>query len=215
MNKNALLLFASLLLANLAAPASAADAPGDADIDRMTAAVVQAMPFGAVFDILAGENPKWPMQERPDAVTAEQLACLRGELSSDGYRRLRHAEVQQYAAAHPDRFASDLAMLESGSARLFGELVLAGANAEHSGAKAKPEEIIAAASKEEIESFTRLMSDAEYAVLRKLVGMGEMFDADASAKENEARGEDTGGALVVNLMRGAIATCKIPESAYN
>jgi hypothetical protein len=215
LNKNTLLLLATLALASFVAPVSAAAAPGDADIDRMTNAVVRAMPFGAVFDILAGENAKWPMQERPDAVTAGQLACLRGELSSAGYRRIRHAEVKQYAAANPDRFAADLALLESGSAKLFGGLVLAGADAEHNGTKVSPESIIAAASKVEIESFTRLMSDAQYAVLRKLLGMGEMFDANASAKENEARGEDAGGALVANLMRAAISTCDIPETAYN
>jgi hypothetical protein len=214
MTKNTILLLTALLLAPFAMPASAAPAPSAADIDRMTDLVVKAMPFGAVFDVLAGENAKWPMQERPDAVNAEQLACLRGELSSDGYRRLRHTEVERYADTNSERFASDLALLESGSAKLFGDLVLAGAMAEHNGTKASPESIIAAASKEEIESFTSLMSDAKYSVLRKLLGMGDMFDAKASSQENEARGEDAGGALVVNLMRGAIATCNIPESAY-
>jgi hypothetical protein len=202
------------LLACAGAAAMPADAPADARAERLADALVKMLPMGKIFADAAAANPKWPLQEKPEAVSAEQLACVRGELSVDGYRRARLEEARQYAAANPSRMDQDLALLDGGAARLFGTMVQAGADEASTGKKAVPEEILASATSEEVLSFVTFISDPAYAGLRKLSGYGDAFDVTRSAHENEKAGEQLGASLAVQLMIKAMGTCKVPPSAY-
>src|SRR5690606_29413690 len=96
---------------------------GEAYVDRMTDAMVQLLPLGQVFEMFASQDESWPMQARPDAVTPEQLACLRTELSRDGFRRAKRRQVAEYASTHPERMQDEVRLLEDGAAEVLGRLV--------------------------------------------------------------------------------------------
>ena len=178
----------------LSAGAAWAAQPSQAQLDRLTDLVVTAMPFGQVFDMMQVKDSKWPLGDKADKATPDQLACLRGELSAAGYRRVKRKDVEAYAAAHPERVADDIRLLESGAAELFGKFVLAGA---------------------EGEAITALASDAAHADLRILIGMGNMFDrlAEGNDEAMRAEGEKQGTQVGVQLMIGAMETCQLPMSA--
>lgn len=178
----------------------------------MTDLQVKMMPFGAIFDMLAKADPKWPMQENPDAVTPTQLGCLRGELSTPGYRRYKQAQVEAYLAANTSRAASEIALLEQGAAELFGKLVLAGADSERSGVQANPETVLKNASPEQMMSFMSFFGDPNHAELRKLSGLGDAISPGKSASENESAGEQLGSTITLQVMLKAMSTCEVPTS---
>ncbi len=187
--------------------------PSQSDVQRMTDLQVRMLPFGAIFEMLAKDDPNWPMQEKPDAVTPGQLACLRDELSTAGYRRYKQAQVEAYLAANPSRAASEIALLEQGAAELFGKLVMAGADSERSGVEAKPEVLLKDATPEQMSSFMSFFGDPNHAELRKLSGLGDAISPGKSASENESAGEQLGSTITLQVMLKAMSTCKVPTSA--
>ena len=191
----------------------AADAP-DARVQRMTDAVVKMLPMGAIFEDAAAKNPKWPMQEKPDGVTPEQLACIRGELSVAGFRRSRMAEVENYAKANPSRLDAEIKLLESGAADLFGKIIAAGAAKAGGGPEVSPEAILGEATSEQVLSFVTFISDPNYAELHKLSGFGDALNITKSQSENEKSGSQLGASLAAQQMIKAMGTCKVPPSAY-
>lgn len=186
--------------------------PSQSDIQRMTDLQVRMLPFGAIFEMLAKEDPNWPMQEKPDAVTPKQLACLRGELSTPGYRRYKQAQVEAYKAAHSSRAASEIALLEQGAADLFGKLVMAGADSERSGVEAKPEVVLKDATPEQMSSFISFFGDPNHAELRKLSGLGDAISPGKSASENESAGEQLGSTITMQVILNAMSTCEVPTA---
>lgn len=178
----------------------------------MTDLQVRMMPFGAIFDMLAKNDPNWPMQEKPGAVTPEQLGCLRGELSSPGYRRYKQAQVEVYLAANASRAASEIALLEEGAAELFGKLVLAGADSERSGVEADPQRVLKESTPEQMISFMSFFADPNHAELRKLSGLGDAISPGKSASENESAGEQLGSTITLQVMLKAMSTCGVPTS---
>ena len=115
MRMHSRIFLAAMLLAS--ASTLAADAPQDAKVDRLADALVQMLPMGQIFQDASAGDPNWPMQGKPDAVSAEQLACLRGELSVAGFKRIRLADARKYAAENPSRLDEDLKLLEGGQIR--------------------------------------------------------------------------------------------------
>lgn len=202
------LLAAALLFAPPFALASAG-ADHAAKVGRLVDAVVEMMPFGKVFDLLASEDPAWPFAEAPGKVDAGQLACVRGELSSAGYRRYQLPLVTAYAADNADRLDQDLALLEGGAAPLFGKLVIAGAEGERTGVAVNPEAVLAGATPEQLAAFMAVFSDPANAGLRGLAGFGEALGLEKTEAENEAAGEKVGGDLAGMLLRRALATCDV------
>lgn len=198
---------AALILA--ACTTSAFAATPDADIDRFTNATVQLLPLGRIFDKVAAQDPKWPAQAKPTAVNDEQLACLRTELSSEGYRRSKRAEVVAYAKDHPSSFKDDLATLEA-AAPVFGRLVMAGAGEGTQTA----DEIMKSAQGDQLLALMRLVSDPSTAELRKVAGIAGAFDIRKSENENKAAGEQLGASLAVQAMLKATITCKVPPGAF-
>ena len=203
-----LLLTAGLVLVSplaLAAPA----AGQDAKVARLVDAVVEMMPFGKVFDLLAAADPAWPFTDVADKVSGKQLACVRGELSSAGYRRYQLPLVTAYAAKNADRIDKDLALLEGGAAPLFGKLVIAGAEGERTGVEVNPEVVLADATPAQVAAFMAVFSDPANAGLRDLAGFGEALALEKSEAENEAAGEKVGGDLAGMLMLRALGQCGV------
>jgi hypothetical protein len=204
-----LCLAASLVLA--AGPVAAAEpaVSHEQRIERLTDSMVVLMPFGTIFEGIAAEEPAWPVMEQIDEVTAKELVCLRGELSSEGYRRYTRGLVKDYADANPQRLDADIALVESGVAEMFGKLVLAGAEGERTGVEANPDELLAEYSPAQLEAFMTFFSAAEYTGLRRLAGVGNQFDENKTAEENEAAGEKLGSDLASKLMFRAMDTCGV------
>ena len=201
----------SLLLAlglGLGTPVAGAAASAP-QVERLLDAVVEMMPFGRVFDLLASEDPAWPFAEVADKVGAGALACVRGELSSAGYRRYQLPRVTRYVGENPGRVAKDLALLEGGAAPLFGKLVMAGAEGERTGVEVNPEQALADATPEQMTAFMAVFSDPDNAGLRDLAGFGSALSLQKTEEENQAAGEKVGGDLAGMLVKRALDTCGV------
>ncbi|GAB2654582.1 hypothetical protein [Arenimonas aestuarii] len=203
----------SLLLATLLAvlPSFAA-ATGAGRVDRLTDLAVQAMPMHLVFGHFADRDPHWPVQEKPDVLDAGQLACLRGELSSAGYRRVMRKKVQEFAGQGNETMDRSIRLMESGAARTMGTLVMAGVQQEITGRKVDEAEILSASRPEELQAFMEFMTDPGHAALRRVIGIGDAFDAGSSVEENNTRGEKVGEDLATRLILGGMGRCDIPTS---
>ena len=201
-------LLAALILAVAAslAPAHANDA---ARVDRFTDLVVEMMPIGEIFETLAGLDPNWPMQHNPSLVDKGELACLRDELSRQGHRRSKRREVVRYLADDPARAAADLAILERGAAKAFGLLVREGAEAERKGTAPDEAAILAQLSETEAQAMLSVISEPEFASLRRLAGIGNAMDATKTAEENEAAGREVGADLATRMIYKAVDDCGI------
>jgi hypothetical protein len=202
-------LAASLVLAAVPAAAAEPAVTHEQRIERLTDSMVVLMPFGTIFEGIAAEEPAWPVMEKIDEVTAKELVCLRGELSSKGYRRYTRGLVKDYADANPQRLDADIALVENGVAEMFGKLVLAGAEGERTGVQANPDELLAGYSPAQTEAFMAFFSAPEYAGLRRVAGVGNQFDENKSAEENEAAGEQLGSDLASKLMFRAMDICGV------
>lgn len=186
----------------------------DGRVDRMTDALVKMLPMGEIFEDAAARNPAWPVQDKPGAVTPDQLSCIRAELSVAGFRRSRMADVQAYASANPSRIDADIKLLESGAAELFGKIITAGAAKAGGNTEVTPESILGQATSDQVLSFVTFVSDPNYAGLRKLSGFGDALDITKSQSENEKSGYQLGASLAAQQMIKAMGTCKVPSSAY-
>jgi hypothetical protein len=205
--------FAIAFFCALGLSAAQAAAPEkDADIERMTDYMITMVPLGEIFESLAKKDPLWPMQEKPEAVSAEKLQCLRRELSKDGYRRMKRLEVEAYANKNPSRVASDLELLGQGGPGLFGKLVMAGAESEETGVEMDPMDIMKAATPLQMSSFITFFQDPNYAELRKLSGVGDALSAKKSAEENQSAGEQLGASIASRAMLAGMSKCDVPMS---
>lgn len=206
-------LAASLVLA--AGPLAATPTAGaEARIDRLTDALVELMPIGRIFENVAASEPAWPVQDMLDQVSATELVCLRGELSTPGFRRLTRARVVQYAEANPARLDEDIALLAKGASELHGRLIMAGFEGERAGVAVDPEAVLAGATEEQLGSFLSFSTDVRYQGLREIVGVRTLVVPGATREESEKAGEEMGVDLTRMLMTGALETCGVgfPES---
>jgi hypothetical protein len=192
--------------------AQAASSKDTAEVEQMTDLLVEMLPFGHIFEMAAKADPKWPMQEKPGAIKPEKLSCLRGELSTDGYRRMKMAEVKAYAETNTSRMKSDLELLSNGASLLFGKLMMAGVESERSGTQVDPADIMKQATPEQMMSFVTFFSDPNYTGLRKLAGIGDALGMNKSVGENESAGEQLGASLATQAMLKAMTNCDVPMS---
>lgn len=194
--------------------ASEAAAVDQAKVDRLTDLVIEMAPIGDILDIIAGSDPKWPMQDAPQAVTAPQLACLRSELNSGAYRRQKREEVARYVGQYPLRIDAEIDMLGKGAAKYAGQLVLAGANSEIQGKQAEAIDILKVATPGEMRSFIEVVNSREYAPLREMSGMGAILEAGRA--QAGGKDDDAGiSGLLVQLMLRAMDTCEVPLTALS
>ena len=184
----------------------------DAQVERLTDLVVQAIPMGAIFETLSEADPNWPMQEKPDAVTPEQLGCMRRELSAEGYRRAKREDAAAYAQQHTSLVEQDIRVLNEGAAMMMGKLMLAGVEQERTGVPVDQNALMGQASPEQLAAFMSFMTSPDYAPLRRLAGIGNAFDHGRSAEENENAGEAAGADLATKVMLKAMGRCDVPSS---
>lgn len=192
--------------------AKAGKPQNDAQVERLTDLVVQAIPMGMIFDSLSEADPNWPMQEKPDAVTPAQLGCLRRELSADGYRRTKREDAAAYIEQHPSSLEQDIRVLDEGAALMMGKLMLAGVEQERTGIPVDQNALMGQASPEQLAAFMSFMTSPDHASLRRLAGIGNAFDHGRSAEENENAGEAAGADLATRIMLKAMGRCEVPSS---
>src|SRR5258706_13685779 len=102
---------------------SAGTAGTDERVGRMTDMMMQMLPFGPVLDDLAAKNQAWPMQQKPDAVNAGQLACLRRELSAAGPRKTDLREGGAHPKADGTRLGRDMKPVDKRIAPVLCQIV--------------------------------------------------------------------------------------------
>lgn len=204
-------LFFAMALA-LLSPAAMGRQPSDAQVDRLTDILVDMLPLGPVLDEAQRVDVQWPLKESAGSVKPGQLACMRKELSSEGYRRSKRNLVLAYAQANSSRLDNDIKLLTDGAAPLFGNLVAGGIAAGQKGTEFDPKEAMKSATPEQFLSFMTFMIEPKHAPLRELSGIGDAFNPTHSTQENEKAGEGLGASLVIKLMVGAMSTCDVPPS---
>lgn len=200
------------ILASACIGAAPAAQPDARQVERLTAALVQIMPFGAVLDEAAAQDPTWPLQEKADGVDAAQLACMRRELSSPGFRRSRASEAAAYVEAHPSRLEDDIKTLMQ-AAPVFAGMVEGVIAEEKGGKEFDPAEAVKSVTHDQLLAFSLLMADPKYAPLRELSGIGDAYHPGRTAEENYKAGVGIGTALFAKLMIGAMKTCDVPPAA--
>ena len=174
----------------------------DRQIDALTDAIVGLLPLGDVMEKAAAEDPTWPLQGKADAVSADQLACLRRELSVDGFRRYKREEVARYADEHGKRLADDTRVVKE-AGPLFSKLVQAGIDAKQSGGSVDPATLMRDASPDQLLAMVTFARDPKYRDLRALVGLGE------SLGENKDDDRASGEMLAVKAMFHGFKLCDI------
>ncbi|MCC7247552.1 MAG: hypothetical protein IT473_02915 [Lysobacter sp.] len=197
-------------------PAAHAGEHSDASIERMTDTIVGMLDFGGQMDKSAAKAPLWPVESASDKFASGEIACLRDQLSTPGYRRTKRADVAAYAAANPERFERDVEYLASVAPVFVAirERKPEGDSGVRSGTTRENDDFEALMSKvsaDQMLAFVGFIEDEEHAPLRKLVGFSEKglsqsggtpFDAGVSAGERNAE----------RLMLKAMEACSIPFS---
>lgn len=184
-------------------PAAHASEASDANIERMTDAIVEMSDFGAQMDKSAAEDPMWPVKGASDKFAPEEIACLRDQLSTPGYRRAKRADVVAYAAANSGRFERDVESLES-IAPIFAAI-------REKNSADDFEAFMSKMSADRMLAFVAFIEDEEHASLRKLVGFSEKGLRQTGSTPFEA-GVSAGQKNAEALMLKAMEACSIPFS---
>lgn len=180
----------------LAPQSHAAD---EAAIDRMTDAVVRMLPVGGIMEKAAAKDVAWPMGDDAGKVGAEKLACMRRELSADGYRRFKRQEVVEYAARHEATFAEDMKLAESVSP-VLADIIAASIEGSEVNAKASMSKLSAG----EMLAFITFAYEPKYDDLRQLAGYGEFPGEDGEKQDHKAT-----EMLMVKMTFRAMSACDI------
>jgi hypothetical protein len=192
--------FASALLLSLSLSSAIAGPREDALTDRLVEMQVLTLPIGAVMQDIARNDAAWPAPGRDD-VSPSQLACLRREISPDGQRILVRPRIAEYVAADPARAEKDVALLETGAGKLFGDLVLAGAAAEMGGVAKDPTEVLLGATPDVQANFVEFFEAPEHEATREAFGIGGFSTG--------GNGEQFGAKLASELFEHGFSTCGV------
>lgn len=186
----------------LAPAARAADKVGsvdDAIVDRLTDAMVRMLPVGAIMDEVAAKDPVWPLGEKSGKVDASQLACLRKELSSAGYRRFMRGESLAYATRNEATLDGDVKLAEA-AAPILGGIVAASMGGKDVDSKAE----LAKLSADEMLAFLSFAYAPEHAGLRQLSGYGEFPNDRGAEKDSKAM-----KMMMIKMTLRAMGTCDV------
>lgn len=194
-----------------AAAATVANPPVPlAVVNELGALLVEAVPMGWFMDQLAARNPTWPLEAKASRVSADQLACMRSEMSSAGWRRLKFSQARDYAAQNPGRIAGDLRILTHGVVAVTSRMGRAVLQAKLDGTQVDPKAALAAVTAKQMRAFESFYRDPEYAPLRDLVGMD--FGGNAGSQDNPHAGYAKGRAMMLDFMLHSMDDCKIPPA---
>jgi hypothetical protein len=209
---NRIALGAAFVFASTLSMAADAPAVDQKRVDTLADRLVQMMPLGPVLDDAAKADPTWPMQEHASKVSPQQLACMRDELSTTGYRRTRGALAADYLVRHEARFDEDVKLLEQ-IAPMVGSIFGQGVAEAQGGKEVDAEAVMKDSDPAALLGFLAFISESKYGPLRELTGLGDAFKTGADESANAKAGEQVGQAVVMKLMLGAMSSCKVPTSA--
>lgn len=178
------------------------DGVDDATVDRLTDAMVRMLPVGAIIDEVAAKDPAWPVGEKSDKVDATQIACLRKELSSEGYRRFMRGESLAYATRNEATLDEDVKLAEA-AAPILGGIVAASIGGKDVDSKAE----LAKLSADEMLAFLSFAYDPKYAGLRQLSGYGE-FPNDR-AEQKDQKDQKAMQMMMIKMTLRAMGTCDV------
>ena len=169
--------------------------------DRFADAYIELLPVAALMAHAAKQDPSWPLGAKAALVSEAQLGCMRRALPPTEVESAQRKTARDYAQAHPDTLATDLAVLEGGAARLIGEAMRSGAGLPSPRAPAP-------ATSEQARALVAFSTEARYADLRQATGLARLAGgAPASATQ---RGQDIARVQTVNLLTDAFLRCHIP-----
>lgn len=181
-------------------------------IQRLTDLVVETMPLGEVQDHSMAADPTWPLKQRASRISAEQLACIRSQLSSSAYRVARAKDVRDFANAHADEVADAIKVLEGGAAKVSHGFVMGGVRARETGTPLDPAKDMKSITGSEMIAYTKYEYDPKFADLRNLTGIG---DANDPAKSSEERHQAMAAKFLVmdmDAMYRAMDACHVPPA---
>ena len=207
-------LLAAALLGGAAAMAADDAATRPARVDHVADLLVTMLPMGEIFDETAAKDPRWPLGDKAAKLPEDKLKCMRGELSSDGFRRQRVVEVREYYRnVSDDQLANDLRVLDGGAAVLLRKFMQAGFEAKRSGKPVDQAKAMEGATGAQMASMVEFVQSPDFKGLRKLSGLGDSFSGNRSATESEDAGKSAGASLVTKFMFKAMDTCSVPPAS--
>lgn len=175
------------------------DGVDDAIVDRLTDAMVRMLPVGTIMDDVAAKDPAWPVGEKAGKVEGSQIACLRKELSSAGYRQFMRGESLAYATRNEATLDEDVKLAEA-AAPILGGIVAASMGGKDVDSKAE----LAKLSADEMLAFLSFAYDPKYAGLRQLSGYGE-FPSDRGAEKDSKAMQ----MMMIKMTLRAMGTCDV------
>jgi len=178
---------------------------------QLTDLVTQAMPMSEVIEMIKVKMPNWPFQDHPDAVTPEQLACVRAQTSADNYKALVRSDVADYVHIHPDRVTDDIILLTT-AAPLLKASVMAGANQAATDTPADYRKVIDNSTPEQMLAMLSVMKDGKNTDLRKVIGFGNTH-SNTSTADNQQAGRSVAADRLAPLLLKSMATCHVPMKA--
>jgi hypothetical protein len=181
------------------ARAADVDDVDDAIVDRLTDAMVRMLPVGAIVDAVAAKDPAWPAGEKAGEIGAAPLACLRKELSSEGYRRFMRGESLAYANRNKATLEDEVKLAEA-AAPILGGIVAASIDGKDVDSKTE----LGKLSADEMLAFLGFAYDPKYAGLRQLSGYGEFPSDNAEQKDQKAM-----QMMMIKMTLRAMGTCDV------
>ena len=186
--------------------AQAEDAPApnvdQAKVEQLTDLVMQALPYDEIARKAQEKDPNWPMGEKADRVSAEQLKCMKDQYSTENYREVKRQDAIDFATRYPDEMNDAVHVLQDGAAEAFSAFF-------HSMMTSPDREIDSSQvmgqfDPKQVLLMVALMGDDKYRHLRDLIGFGGNSILDGAG--------DGVKSSIAKLMLRAMSTCKIPMS---
>ena len=169
--------------------------------ERFANAYVELLPVGALMQHAATQDPRWPLGDKAALVSQAQLGCMRQAMSPGDIEAAQRELAHDYAKAHPDALADELAVLERGAARLIGQAM-------REGGQLPAPQPARAATTEESRALIAFATEARYAGLRQATGLERL--AGGEPAPTTQRGQDIGRAITVKFLTDAFLRCHIP-----
>lgn len=203
---------ALLLTAGAASAADPVIHVSEQQIQQLTDLVVETIPLGEVQDHSMAADPTWPLKQKASRISAEQLACIRSQLSSAAYRVARMKDVRAFADEHADEVAGAIKVLASGAAKVSHGFVMGGVRARETGTPLDPAKDMKAVTGVEMIAYTNYEYDPKFADLRNLTGIGDANDPAKSADERHQAMAAKFLVMDMDAMYRAMDACHVPPS---
>ncbi|MDO5290031.1 MAG: hypothetical protein Q4F13_10425 [Pseudomonadota bacterium] len=171
------------------------------EAERFVVAFQQLLPLPALMAHSATQDPRWPLGEKAELLSARQLGCVRQALSPEQISAVQRQLALDYVQAHPHTLADDLQVLEGGAAHLVGQAMRAGAGLAVDASPPTSEQALALAA---------FATAPRFAPLRQATGLSRLAGNASDPATPRQRGQDIAHALTVHFLTDAFVRCHIP-----